>query len=135
MSHSNTKATGLTLAGLIVAVSMTTIDQTIVALSAPTIETDLGLGHDVTQWAVNVYLIATAAEVPTPVLVHTAQTPSPYTRRTHGSPSAETTSEDTRWNPFGRNRGSTGTNARVAAEVVVNGTAPGVYCGSNHSTS
>lgn len=61
MSHSNTKATGLTLAGLIVAVSMTTIDQTIVALSAPTIETDLGLGHDVMQWAVNVYLIATAA--------------------------------------------------------------------------
>ena len=61
MSHSNTKATGLTLAGLIVAVSMTTIDQTIVALSAPTIEADLGLGHGLVQWAVNVYLIATAA--------------------------------------------------------------------------
>ncbi|MFT4164363.1 MAG: MFS transporter [Microlunatus sp.] len=61
MSHSRTKATGLTLAGQIVAVSMTTIDQTIVALSAPTIEIDLGLSHDLMQWAVNVYLIATAA--------------------------------------------------------------------------
>lgn len=60
-SQLGARATGLTLAGLIVAVSMTTIDQTIVALSAPTIETDLGLGHDLMQWAVNVYLIATAA--------------------------------------------------------------------------
>lgn len=51
----------LALVGLIVAVSMTTIDQTIVALSAPTIETDLGLDHGAMQWAVNVYLIATAA--------------------------------------------------------------------------
>ena len=56
-----TKASSLTLTGLIVAVSMTTIDQTIVALSAPTIETDLGLTHGAMQWAVNVYLIATAA--------------------------------------------------------------------------
>ncbi len=51
----------LALAGLIVAVSMTTIDQTIVALSGPTIETDLAITHDAMQWAVNVYLIATAA--------------------------------------------------------------------------
>ena len=51
----------LALAGLIVAVSMTTIDQTIVALSGPTIESDLGLTHDAMQWAVNIYLIATAA--------------------------------------------------------------------------
>lgn len=49
------------LGGLIVAVSMTTIDQTIVALSGPTIETDLGISHGAMQWAVNVYLIATAA--------------------------------------------------------------------------
>src|SRR5262249_52379588 len=49
------------LIGLIIAVSMTTIDQTIVALSAPTIETDLNLDHTAMQWAVNVYLIATAA--------------------------------------------------------------------------
>jgi EmrB/QacA subfamily drug resistance transporter len=61
MSRSTVKASSLTLAGLIVAVSMTTIDQTIVALSAPTIQADLGLTHNAMQWAVNVYLIATAA--------------------------------------------------------------------------
>lgn len=51
----------LALVGLILAVSMTTIDQTIVALSAPTIQQNLSLGHDGMQWAVNVYLVATAA--------------------------------------------------------------------------
>lgn len=56
-----TRGNTLALVGLIVAVSMTTIDQTIVALSAPTIETDLGLDHGAMQWAVNVYLVATAA--------------------------------------------------------------------------
>ncbi len=49
------------LVGLIIAVSMTTIDQTIVALGAPTIATDLGISHDAIQWAVNAYLLATAA--------------------------------------------------------------------------
>jgi EmrB/QacA subfamily drug resistance transporter len=49
------------LIGLILAVSMTTIDQTIVALSAPTIQSELGLSHDGIQWAVNVYLLTTAA--------------------------------------------------------------------------
>jgi EmrB/QacA subfamily drug resistance transporter len=48
------------LVGLIFAVSMTTIDQTIVALSAPTIANDLQLTHDAIQWAVNVYLLAAA---------------------------------------------------------------------------
>lgn len=62
MSTARTGPRGtLALAGLIVAVSMTTIDQTIVALSGPTIESDLGLTHDAMQWAVNIYLIATAA--------------------------------------------------------------------------
>ncbi|NQX25875.1 MFS transporter [Microbacteriaceae bacterium VKM Ac-2854] len=56
-----TKGNTLALAGLIVAVSMTTIDQTIVALSAPTIQQNLGLSHDGMQWAVNVYLLTTAA--------------------------------------------------------------------------
>ena len=51
----------LALTGLIVAVSMTTIDQTIVALSAPTIESDLGISHGAMQWVVNAYLLATAA--------------------------------------------------------------------------
>src|ERR1700712_766940 len=49
------------LIGLIFAVSMTTIDQTIVALSAPTIQSELSLTHDGIQWAVNVYLLTTAA--------------------------------------------------------------------------
>lgn len=54
-------ASRLALIGLILAVSMTTIDQTIVALSAPTIQQNLGLSHDGMQWAVNVYLLTTAA--------------------------------------------------------------------------
>ncbi|MHA7984246.1 MFS transporter [Rathayibacter sp. CAU 1779] len=56
-----TKGNVTALVGLIIAVSMTTIDQTIVALSAPTIERDLNLTHDAMQWAVNAYLVATAA--------------------------------------------------------------------------
>jgi EmrB/QacA subfamily drug resistance transporter len=55
------RASITTLVGLILAVSMTTIDQTIVALSAPTIQNQLGLSHDGIQWAVNVYLLTTAA--------------------------------------------------------------------------
>ncbi|MCS4277477.1 EmrB/QacA subfamily drug resistance transporter [Mycetocola sp. BIGb0189] len=47
--------------GLITAVSMTTIDQTIVALSAPTIQSELGLSQEGLQWAINAYLLATAA--------------------------------------------------------------------------
>lgn len=49
------------LTGVILAVSMTTIDQTIVALSVPTIEQHLGVTHDAMQWVVNIYLLATAA--------------------------------------------------------------------------
>src|SRR5206468_1212601 len=55
------KSSTLALSGLILAVSMTTIDQTIVALSAPSIQQNLGLTHDGMQWAVNVYLLTTAA--------------------------------------------------------------------------
>lgn len=55
------KARMVALIGLMLAVSMTTIDQTIVALSAPTIQESLSLTHDGIQWAVNVYLLATAA--------------------------------------------------------------------------
>jgi len=50
-----------TLLGLIFAVSMTTIDQTIVALAAPTIQQDLGLTGEAIRWAVNSYLLAAAA--------------------------------------------------------------------------
>ena len=49
------------LFGLILAVSMTTIDQTIVALSAPAIEASTGMTSVGISWAVNAYLLATAA--------------------------------------------------------------------------
>ncbi|HWO58457.1 MAG TPA: MFS transporter [Umezawaea sp.] len=62
LTSGTTGKTGVrALVGLILAVSMTTIDQTIVALSAPTIQSQLGLSHDGIQWAVNAYLLATAA--------------------------------------------------------------------------
>lgn len=48
-------------AGLILAVSMTTIDQTIVALSGPSIQDHLSIGHAGLQWAVNAYLLTTAS--------------------------------------------------------------------------
>lgn len=46
---------------MILAVSMTTIDQTIVALSADTIQSGLGISHAAITWSVNAYLLATAA--------------------------------------------------------------------------
>ena len=60
-AHTSSKASTLTLVGLILAVSMTTIDQTIVALSAPTIQSELSLSHSGVQWAINVYLLTMAA--------------------------------------------------------------------------
>ncbi|TAH36298.1 MFS transporter [Candidatus Saccharibacteria bacterium] len=49
------------LTAMILAVSMTTIDQTIVALSADTIQSGLGISHAAMTWSVNAYLLATAA--------------------------------------------------------------------------
>ncbi|MDK9660933.1 MFS transporter [Propionibacterium freudenreichii] len=51
----------LVLFGLILAVSMTTIDQTIVSLTAPTIARSLGLSASGIEWAINAYLLAAAA--------------------------------------------------------------------------
>ena len=51
----------LALSAMVLAVAMTTIDQTIVSLAAPTIQGELGLSHDGLQWAVSSYLLATAA--------------------------------------------------------------------------
>ncbi|QIQ06045.1 MFS transporter [Streptomyces liangshanensis] len=48
-------------AGLVLAVSMTTIDQTIVALSSPSIQDHLSISHADLQWAVNAYLLTTAS--------------------------------------------------------------------------
>lgn len=49
------------LIAMIFAVSMTTIDQTIVALSADTIQKDLGISHTAITWSINAYILATAA--------------------------------------------------------------------------
>ncbi|WP_037603490.1 MFS transporter [Streptacidiphilus rugosus] len=52
---------GLVLAAMIFAVAMTFIDQTIVSIAAPTIQTKLGLSGTGMQWAINAYLLAMAA--------------------------------------------------------------------------
>ncbi len=51
----------LVLAAMIFAVSMTFIDQTIVAIAAPQIQRELGLSSTGMQWAVNAYLLALAS--------------------------------------------------------------------------
>lgn len=51
----------LILAAMIVAVSMTFIDQTIVSISAPEIQRELGLSSTGVQWAVNAYLLSLAS--------------------------------------------------------------------------
>jgi EmrB/QacA subfamily drug resistance transporter len=51
----------LVLAAMIFAVSMTFIDQTIVALAVPELQKDLGLSATGIQWIVNAYLLALSA--------------------------------------------------------------------------
>ena len=51
----------LVLAAMIFAVSMTFIDQTIVAIAAPELQKQLGLSATGVQWAVNAYLLSLAA--------------------------------------------------------------------------
>ncbi len=51
----------LILAAMIVAVSMTFIDQTIVSISVPEIQRHLGLSSTGVQWVVNAYLLTLAA--------------------------------------------------------------------------
>jgi EmrB/QacA subfamily drug resistance transporter len=51
----------LILAGMIFAVAMTFIDQTIVSIAAPNIQRELGLTDTGMQWAINAYLVALAA--------------------------------------------------------------------------
>ena len=55
---------GFLFLGLVLAVSMTTIDQTIVSLAAPTVQTSLGLTSADVEWMVNAYLLAAAAAFP-----------------------------------------------------------------------
>jgi EmrB/QacA subfamily drug resistance transporter len=52
---------GLVLAGMIFAVAMMFIDQTIVSIAAPNIQRELGLTATGVQWAVNAYLLSLAA--------------------------------------------------------------------------
>jgi EmrB/QacA subfamily drug resistance transporter len=66
MSHSSTgraggRSKGLVLTAMIFAVAMTFIDQTIVAIAAPTIQHALGLTSSGIQWAINAYLLTLAA--------------------------------------------------------------------------
>jgi EmrB/QacA subfamily drug resistance transporter len=51
----------LILTAMIFAVAMTFIDQTIVAIAAPTIQHALGLSSSGIQWAINAYLLTLAA--------------------------------------------------------------------------
>jgi EmrB/QacA subfamily drug resistance transporter len=51
----------LALVAMLLAVAMTFIDQTIVAIASPSIQDQLGLSRTGTQWAVNAYLLALAA--------------------------------------------------------------------------
>src|SRR5215218_6429342 len=58
------KATGnrrLVLVAMIFAVSMTFIDQTVVALAVPELQKDLGFSATGTQWIINAYLLALSA--------------------------------------------------------------------------
>ena len=57
----NGRSRNLVLAAMIFAVAMTFIDQTIVSIAVPKIQTELGLTSTGVQWAVNGYLIAMAA--------------------------------------------------------------------------
>src|SRR5579859_7897142 len=64
MAHSSPVAGGsrrLVLAAMIFAVAMTFIDQTIVSIAVPKIQTELGLSDTGVQWAVNSYIVALAA--------------------------------------------------------------------------
>jgi EmrB/QacA subfamily drug resistance transporter len=51
----------LILAAMIFAVAMTFIDQTIVSIAAPQIQSELGLSSTGVQWAINAYLLSLAA--------------------------------------------------------------------------
>lgn len=61
MLNKGKRRSGTVLAGLIAAVSMTTVDQTIVSVSSQTIASGLGLDSSGIEWVVNAYLLAAAA--------------------------------------------------------------------------
>src|SRR6202167_4945058 len=55
------RSRSLILTAMICAVAMTFIDQTIVSIAAPKIQSSLGLSSSGMQWAINAYLLALAA--------------------------------------------------------------------------
>ena len=59
----------LVLAAMIFAVSMTFIDQTIVALAIPDLQKDLGLSATGTQWIINAYLLSLSPTFWAPAVV------------------------------------------------------------------
>jgi len=61
MNQPPAKNSKLILAAMIFAVSMTFIDQTIVAIAIPTIQDDLSLSATGVQWIINGYLLSLAA--------------------------------------------------------------------------
>lgn len=61
MDDATSKNSKLILAAMIFAVSMTFIDQTIVAIAIPTIQDDLSLSATGVQWIVNGYLLSLSA--------------------------------------------------------------------------
>lgn len=61
MNQSSAQNSKLILAAMIFAVSMTFIDQTIVAIAIPTIQDDLSLTTTGVQWVINGYLLSLSA--------------------------------------------------------------------------
>jgi len=61
MNESTSQNSKLILAAMIFAVSMTFIDQTIVAIAVPTIQDDLSLSATGVQWVINGYLLSLSA--------------------------------------------------------------------------
>ena len=51
----------LVLAAMVFAVAMTFIDQTIVAIAIPSLQSELDLGQTASQWIINGYLLALTA--------------------------------------------------------------------------
>ena len=60
-SATGVRSRNLVLAAMIFAVAMTFIDQTMVSITAPEIQMQLGLTSTGVQWAINAYLLSLAA--------------------------------------------------------------------------
>src|SRR6476659_10890537 len=61
IARTTAKSKNLALAAMLFAVSMTFIDQTIVAIASPNIQSELDLSRSGVQWVINGYILALAA--------------------------------------------------------------------------